>query len=289
MNYDLDDDERAVVDAAQKVVQAADPWLGLAEGGWLDLLLDDPEHGFGYLGLVAEEFGYAGVAVPLPGTAALWPTLFEQSAGRRRVGVVTGGGEYCEDGAGAELVVRRPHGYDIDSFEIEPLGGLEGDGLARVTVTGEPVATSRDDAGLAPLAMQRAIALACSEMAGLMRRILDMTLQHVRTREQFGQPLASFQVVQHNAARLATLSEAATWAARAAVLDLSRENVHAMKGWLSAASQEVSALAHQMHGAIGFTEEYGLQRLTKRLRTLRFSWRDDSEHHLALGRLSAGL
>jgi alkylation response protein AidB-like acyl-CoA dehydrogenase len=42
-----------------------------------------------------------------------------------------------------------------------------------------------------------------------------------------------------------------------------------------------------LHGAIGFTEEYGLQRLTKRLRTLRFAWGDDAAHHLALGRLRA--
>jgi hypothetical protein len=38
---------------------------------------------------------------------------------------------------------------------------------------------------------------------------------------------------------------------------------------------------------MGFTEEYGLQRVTKRLRTLRFAWGDDSRHHEALGRLRA--
>ena len=47
------------------------------------------------------------------------------------------------------------------------------------------------------------------------------------------------------------------------------------------------ALGHQLHGAIGFTEEYGLQRLSKRLRTLRFAFGDDRFHHRTLGRRSA--
>jgi alkylation response protein AidB-like acyl-CoA dehydrogenase len=114
-----------------------------------------------------------------------------------------------------------------------------------------------------------------------------MTVSHLRVREQFGRPLAEFQVIQHGAARLATLAEGATWCARLATHDLSRETVHGAKGWLSTTAHDVSVSAHQLHGAIGFTEEYGLQRLTKRLRTLRFAWGDDAEHHRALGRLRA--
>jgi acyl-CoA dehydrogenase len=62
----------------------------------------------------------------------------------------------------------------------------------------------------------------------------------------------------------------------------------AAKGWISQASAEATALAHQLHGAIGFTEEYGLQRLSKRLRTLRFAYGDDRFHHRALGGRSLG-
>jgi len=284
IDYSLSDDEEAVVEAARQVAQSDDPWRGLVDGGWLDLLLDDDGDAtpLGFLGFVAEEMGYAGVSSPLPGSAALWPTLFQQSCAGKRVGVVRS--DYCEDGAGAELVVVRPDGYD--DFDVEPLGGLEGDGLARVTRLGTPIATTPDEDALAPLAMQRAIALVCSEMAGLMRRVLDMTLAHLATREQFGQPLSSFQVIQHGAARLATMAEGATWGARLVTHDLTRQNVHGVKGWLSSTAQEASALAHQLHGAIGFTEEYGLQLLTKRLRTLRFAWGDDRHHHEALGILS---
>jgi alkylation response protein AidB-like acyl-CoA dehydrogenase len=125
-------------------------------------------------------------------------------------------------------------------------------------------------------------------MAGAMRRVAEMTAGYVAERQQFGRPIATFQVVAHGAARLATMAEGAVWIARTACRSADPAATHAAKGWISRASAEAAATAHQLHGAIGFTEEYGLQRLTKRLRTLRFAWGDDATHHLALGRLRAG-
>jgi acyl-CoA dehydrogenase len=290
MDFEFTDDEIAVVGAARQVGGAADPWAALVAGGWVDLLVDDPDGtGLGYLGLVAEELGAGGVSVPLVGTGAVWPTLFGRSAGGRRVGVAeVGAGGLCEDGVGADvLVVWTPSSAKaFESFATEAAGGFEGDGLARVRITGPVVARCLSAGGLAE-ARRRAAALAASEMAGAMRRISEMTTAYVAERQQFGRPIAAFQVVAHGAARLATLAEAATWAARLACRAPEPEHTHAAKGWISQASQEASALAHQLHGAIGFTEEYGLQRLTKRLRTLRFSWGDDGFHHLALGRIRA--
>ena len=51
MDFTLTDDERAVIDAGLQVAGAADPWAALADGGWLDILLED-ERGLGYLGFV---------------------------------------------------------------------------------------------------------------------------------------------------------------------------------------------------------------------------------------------
>lgn len=297
MDFTLTDEEASVIEAARQVVGAADPWAALVEGGWPDLLLEDPDGGLGYLGLVAEEFGAAGVAVPLIGTGAVWPTLFGTSAGGRRVGVAEGAGPdqddtaagLCEDGVGAELVVLwwegRAEGHE--ACTAEPAGGLDGDGLARVEATGPPVTRTDDPARVAE-ARRRAAALAAAEMAGALRQAAEMTAAHARERHQFGRAIASFQVVAHGLAHLATLAEAASWSARIACRSPEPEHTHAAKGWVSRASQEAAALAHQLHGAIGFTEEYGLQRLTKRLRTLRFAWGDDAFHHRTLGRLRAG-
>ncbi|MDQ1517277.1 MAG: acyl-CoA dehydrogenase [Actinomycetota bacterium] len=302
MDFTLTDDERAVTEAASQVAGAADPWPALAEGGWLDILLEE-ERGLGYLGLVAEALGAAGVAVPLAGTAVVWPTLFGGSAGARRVGVADsaqelhlpppshrGGpdpvdGLLCEDGVGAEAVVVLRDGMaEIhEAFTAEPIGGLEGDGLALLRLEG-PAVDRCKDADLVAEARRRAAALTAAEMAGAIDRIATMTAAYVTERQQFGRPISAFQAVAHGAARLATLAQAATWSARLACTSADPSDTSAAKGWISSASAEATALAHQLHGAIGFTEEYGLQRLSKRLRTLRFAFGDDRFHHLALGR-----
>jgi hypothetical protein len=289
MDFTVTDDEAAVLEAAAKVAASVDPWAALVEGGWLDLLVDDPTGDLCYLGLVAEALGAEGVAVPLVGAAAVWPTLFADSAGGRRVGVVEAADGLGEDAATAEVVVvlSEVSAAAFETFTTQPAGGLDGDGLARVEVQGA-AATSIEDSIRVAEARRRASVLAAAEMAGAMGRVSEMTVAHVRERHQFGRPLSSFQVVAHGAAQLATLAEASLWAARLACRSPDPGPTHAAKGWISRASQEASALAHQLHGAIGFTEEYGLQRLTKRLRTLRFAFGDDAFHHRALGRLAAG-
>jgi acyl-CoA dehydrogenase len=293
MDFTLTDDERAVIEAAGQVAGSADPWVALGEGGWLDILLED-ERGLVYLGLVAEALGAAGVSVPLVGTAVLFPTLCGGSAGGRRVGVADaldqpGGSDdkvlLCEDGVGAEVVVVLRDGKSgiHETFTVEPVGGVEGDGLARLRLEGKAVDRCNDPEQVAE-ARRRAAALTAAEMAGAIDRIATMTAEYVKERQQFGRPISAFQVVAHGAARLATLAQAATWSARLACMSSDPSDTAAAKGWISAASAEVAALAHQLHGAIGFTEEYGLQRLSKRLRTLRFAYGDDRFHHRALGR-----
>jgi acyl-CoA dehydrogenase len=290
MDFTITDDERAVLETGAQVAGAADPWAALGDGGWLDILLED-ERGLGYLGLVAEALGAAGVVVPLVGTAVVWPTLFGGSAGGRRVGVADAADSpgddvlLCEDGIGADVVVvlRKGKAGIHEAFAAESVHGLEGDGLARIRLEGKPLDRCKD-ADLVAEGRRRAAALTAAEMAGAIDRVAAMTAEYVTERQQFGRPISAFQAVAHGAARLATLAQAATWSARLACTSNDPSDTAAAKGWISAASVEVSGLAHQLHGAIGFTEEYGLQRLSKRLRTLRFAYGDDRFHHQALGR-----
>jgi hypothetical protein len=73
MNFALSDDETAVVEAAAQVAASSDPWRAVVAGGWADLLVDDPDAGLGYLGLVAEGLGAAGIKVERP--AEIGPAL----------------------------------------------------------------------------------------------------------------------------------------------------------------------------------------------------------------------
>ena len=115
-------------------------------------------------------------------------------------------------------------------------------------------------------------AIRASAMAGALARILALTVAYAGDRIQFGRPLAGFQVIQHNIARIA--GEAAAGGAAAAIAaaaPLDPILVGAAKVRAGEAAGIAAALAHQVHGAIGFTHEHDLQRFTRRL----WAWRDE--------------
>jgi acyl-CoA dehydrogenase len=114
-------------------------------------------------------------------------------------------------------------------------------------------------------------------IAGAAQRALDLTVTYVQEREQFGRPLARFPTVQQELARMAgevALIGAATQAAVAAGLPDASEGASAVvaaKAQASSGAGVVAAIAHQLHGAIGTTEEHRLRLTTTRL----WSWRDE--------------
>jgi acyl-CoA dehydrogenase len=117
-------------------------------------------------------------------------------------------------------------------------------------------------------------ALRVIEMAGLAQAALDQTIEYVNVRQQFGRSLSKFQVIQHSlatmAAQVAALEGAAGIAAQFLVGDLQPSVfLAAAKARADESAGIVAALAHQAHGAIGFTEEYQLGRITRALWTAR--------------------
>lgn len=127
----------------------------------------------------------------------------------------------------------------------------------------------------APLLDLAALARAL-QMAGALERVLELTVDHVSTRVQFGRPLAKFQAIQQELAKLAgdvaAASAAADHAADALALggDL-HVAVAVARTRIGEAAGKASAIAHQLHGAIGFTREHALHRFT----TALWSWRDE--------------
>ncbi len=111
-------------------------------------------------------------------------------------------------------------------------------------------------------------------IAGAAQRALELTVAYVNEREQFGRALARFPTVQQEIARMAgevALISAATQAAVAAEQAEAEQAVLAAKGQASDNAGTVAAIAHQLHGAIGTTEEHRLRLTTTRL----WSWRDE--------------
>jgi len=131
-------------------------------------------------------------------------------------------------------------------------------------------------------------ALRSVQIAGATDAALRLTVGYVRDRRQFGRPLAGFQAVQQLLAVMADDTAAAGVAAdlacEAVAQGLDPQAIAAAKIRAGMAAGRVAAGAHQAHGAIGFTREYELHRLSGRL----WSWRDEfggeSEWAASLGR-----
>ncbi len=133
-------------------------------------------------------------------------------------------------------------------------------------------------------------ALRAAQMAGAMGCIAAMTIRYAQDRVQFGKPLAKFQAIQHSAAILASQTAAAGCAADIAAdafadgIDVAR--IAVAKTYCGDAAGVVTDLAHQIHGAIGFSRDYGLHHLTKRLWSWREEYGNDTEWAGHLGRLA---
>ena len=106
------------------------------------------------------------------------------------------------------------------------------------------------------------------ELVGSMRSALELTVNHVSERHQFGRPIGSFQAVQHGLAKCAVAIEGARWLAYEAAW--SGDHTAAATALAAAlrAAERVRRDAHQFTGALGFTTEYDLHLSTMRLPAL---------------------
>lgn len=113
------------------------------------------------------------------------------------------------------------------------------------------------------------------QMAGAMQAALDLSVQYTRERQQFGKPLSTFQAIQQQLAVFAEESAATNMAAAAACRAADRGEalfeIASAKLRANIASGTATSVAHQVHGAMGFTAEYRLHQFTRRL----WQWRSE--------------
>jgi len=136
-------------------------------------------------------------------------------------------------------------------------------------------------AGFGPDAVrQHGAALRASQMAGALETMLHIASTYAAERVAFGRPISKFQAVQHNLARLGTEVAAALTVSGSAAETLANSADDANAAFLEVAAAKIrvgeaveagAAIAHQVHGAIGFTAEHVLQRFSRRA----WGWRDD--------------
>lgn len=161
--------------------------------------------------------------------------------------------------------------------------------LDKVRVTPENVFSPAGPDGLAALerALDEAAVLAGAEMLGVIEAALKMALEYMRTRVQFGKPIGSFQALQHKTADLYVQQELVRAVLDDAVRTLDSDDVTAQERTLAAsrfkarasdAGLRVTREVIQLHGAIGFTDEYDAGLYLKRALVLS-AWLGNATAH----------
>lgn len=233
----------------------------------------------------------AGVVIPL-GPLTVVPDTNGLSLTDSRL---TGCARHVPWARSAERVVAvmGNHVVSIDPTRLEITPGTDLAGMPRDTMTANniDVDTHRSDVDADALLLRGAL-LRSAQIAGAISAALDLTNRYVRQRVQFGKPIGAFQAVQAHVVELAEVSALTELcvqrATAAAIRGRASLEIVATKSVANRNAGLAARAAHQAHGAIGMTQEYSLQLLTRRLHTWRGDFGDEATLNLRLGATVAG-
>jgi alkylation response protein AidB-like acyl-CoA dehydrogenase len=191
--------------------------------------------------------------------------------------------------AGGQALIEV--GHDADGLKIEIERGVDGRDLCHLTlndvaVPAEAVMASGNQGATALEGALAAGAVAASaELLGVAKATLQKTLEYLRTRKQFNKAIGSFQALQHRSADLfiaQSLAEACLKdvSARFDAQDLAGQKFAAsrVKARASASAVQIGRESIQLHGAIGYTEEYEIGAYLKRVLALS-AWLGNAAEH----------
>lgn len=168
-------------------------------------------------------------------------------------------------------------GWDVTECGANLAGHARDTLTVNAWLAGEDVVPSPSDLTL----HAQGAAIRTIQSAGALEQMLDMTVTHVSDRVQFGKSLSRQQAVQHELARFATSVAASVAAADIAVDALAGPSgdpllrIAAGRIRMGEATGLATGIAHQLHGAMGFTMEHRLHRYSRAL----WSWREEFGGH----------
>lgn len=241
--------------------------------------------------------GRSAAAVPIAEHDLLATWLLEKAGlpvdGRLRTAAVLRDGQarwvpWARDADAITVLVPTENGWgvadlDVSAFEIAPATNLAGEPRDHIRIADVP-ATVPVSADIAEDVRYRGALARAVAIAGAAERIVEVVVEHVTGRVQFGRPIARFQAVQRLVSDLACEAELARAAADGAV-DAAARSADAAAGFDPAARLAIAVAAsvtghaaaviarnaHQALGAIGTTREHELHRHTNRI----LSWRSE--------------
>lgn len=288
MDLDLNDDQRAILEAVGQLLEQhagaaraieldakgeVDGELdaALADADFTDIALDD-ETGFLEAALVVEAVSAAGGVVSIGAQALVGAALLGRSvpapvaltslAHRGPVRFAAHARTLLVDcGDEARRVSLEPgEARAVRSNFMVPMGVVEVDASRGESLGAGSGQKLRDWWRLALAA----------EASGAMGAALDVTVDYVKRRRQFGRAIGSFQAVQHRLSQCAVQREATRWLVyETAYRGAPSDAAATAAAYAAAASSQVFAETHQLTGAMGFTREHDLHVWSMRLQALR--------------------
>jgi pimeloyl-CoA dehydrogenase small subunit len=198
------------------------------------------------------------------------------------------------DGIGLFLVDARANGLARRSYPMRDGTRAAEISLSGVEITGDDVLGEPGNAQpIIEQVVEAGIAATSAEAVGAMEAMHAMTLEYLKTRQQFGKPIGQNQVLQHRAAEmLIALEQGRSMAMLAAMMvddpdPVERaHNIAMAKVGVGQASRFVAQNAIQLHGGIGMTEEYAVGHYFRRVMVIEHLFGDPTYH---LSRLAEGV
>jgi alkylation response protein AidB-like acyl-CoA dehydrogenase len=191
--------------------------------------------------------------------------------------------------AGGVSLFRIPR--DAKGLVLDPYPTIDGQRAADVYLRGVQVPAGGRlgrDGGALPVieaALDIGLAALCAEAVGVMQALVDATVAHAQSRQQFGVPIGRFQALQHRIADMLIHLEQARSMSYLAALRCTDENVSERRRALSAAKAVVGQSARfigqqavQLHGGMGMTDELIVSHWFKRLIAAELMFGDSDTH-----------
>ncbi len=172
-----------------------------------------------------------------------------------------------------------------DGIELTPLQSIARD--RQFAVTFEDVEVERviaeDGSSALKRALDRATVLHCAQSIGAAQHVLEMTVAYTKQRVQFNRAIATFQSVQHDCADMVIAIDSARLATYEAITRIedgqpADKEIALAKTLTNHAYKWTTLTAQQIHGGIGFMEEYDLQLWTRRAKVAELKFGTSSGH-----------
>ena len=216
------------------------------------------------------------------------------SADKFIVSARTSGGSREEAGISLFLIDSNATGVAVRGYPT--VDGLRAGEvtLNNVKIPGSAMVGGKDQGfDILDHVIDHAIAATAAEATGAMSALNNMTLEYIKTREQFGQPIGKFQVLQHRMVDMFIAHEEAKSMSMMVAMRVSDEDVRerrkaasACKVQIAKSCRFVGQQAIQLHGGIGMTDEYAAGHYFKRLTMIDRSFGDSDFHLARFGQLS---